>query len=289
MGCKRVWRDAVRRTSVGWWRILVVLVSGIGFLFGGGEGAVRADEARSPCAIHYPSDQRISWQCRRLQRGENLETLFGPRWIDVARFNRIDRRHAQPGREIKVPNRLDEVAAFTPLPSRYPAGLQEAKLIVVDLTEQFLGAYEQGVLRFSFPIASGEPDNPTPEGDFHITAAHRAHQSCLYTIEGTDVPYPMQYALRFYINPEGVSYWIHGRDLPGYPASHGCIGLSDEQMQLQYYGLPFRPRLNDAKRLYEWVVENLADVGAVQTLSNGPRVVIQGTTPKGNRTGRAIP
>ena len=29
----------------------------------------------------------------------------------------------------------------------------------------------------------------------------------------------MNYALRFYVNREGVSYRIHGRDIPGYPAS----------------------------------------------------------------------
>lgn len=269
--------------------VLWMLVVAVVLLFGEWRQAGWATEVPSPCAVYHPSDQWITWNCRRLQKGETLEKLFGQRWVDVARFNRIDRRHAQPGREIKIPSRLDDVVDFTPLPQRYSAGSPEARLIVVDLTEQFLGAYEEGVLRFSFPIASGEPDNPTPAGDFRITAAHRAHQSCLYTIEGTDVPYPMQYALRFYINPEGVSYWIHGRDLPGYPASHGCIGLSDEEMQVQYYGVPFQPRLNDAKRLYEWVVGNLTDVGAVQTLSNGPRMVIQGTTPKGNRTGRAVP
>ena len=31
------------------------------------------------------------------------------------------------------------------------------------------------------------------------------------------------------------SYWIHGRDVPGFPASHGCVGLYDEQMQFDYY------------------------------------------------------
>ncbi len=27
------------------------------------------------------------------------------------------------------------------------------------------------------------------------------------------------------------AFWIHGCDLPGYPASHGCVGLYDEEMQ----------------------------------------------------------
>lgn len=233
----------------------------------------------SPCAIHYPSDQQVVWHCRRLQRGETLEKLFGPRWIDVARFNRIDRRHAGPGREIKVPLHLEEVSDFTPLPPIYPPGTGDEKLVLVDLTEQFLGAYEHGRLKFSFPIASGTPENPTPVGEFRISAAHRTHRSCLYTIEHTDAPYPMHYALRFHINKEGVSYWIHGRDLPGFPASHGCIGLSDEQMQATYYGTPALPTLEDAKTLYEWALEGVTETGAMQVLAHGARVIIQGAGP----------
>jgi hypothetical protein len=62
----------------------------------------------------------------------------------------------------------------------------------------------------------------------------RSTRPTAYTIESTPVPYPMRYALRFYVNAQGVSYWIHG------PV---CIGLADEQMQRQC-----------AKRLYEWVI-----------------------------------
>ncbi|QOJ35973.1 MAG: L,D-transpeptidase family protein [Nitrospira sp.] len=250
----------------------------------GAERPVLAADRISPCAIHYPSDRRIAWQCRRLQRGETLESLFGSRWQDVARFNRIDRRHVQPGREIKVPLRPEEVAQFHPLPSRYPLGEQEDKLILVDLSEQFLGAYERGILRFALPIATGGPDHPTPIGDFRITAAHRTHRSCLYTVEGTDVPYPMHYALRFHVDGQG-SYWMHGRDLPGYPASHGCIGLSDEQMQQRYYGAPAQPALADAKRLYEWVVGEHAEEEAWRPIPNGPRVVISGQAPRGYVSG----
>lgn len=242
-----------------------------------------AGEDRSPCAIHYPSDQGIAWQCRRLQRGEGLEKLFGTRWRDVARFNRIDRRHAVPGREIKVPLRIEEVAEFTPLPRTYHGGVRGEKLILVDLTEQFLGAYEKGQLRFSLPIASGGAENATPVGEFRISAAHRTHRSCLYSIDHTDEPYPMHYALRFHINKEGVSYWIHGRDLPGFPASHGCIGLSDEQMQAAYYGTPTFPLLEDAKMLYDWAIEGVNETDSLQVLTNGPRVVIQGVAPTSHR------
>jgi hypothetical protein len=234
---------------------------------------------RGPCEIHYPSDATVEWDCRIILPGESLETIFGEYWVDVARFNRIDRRHAHSGVSIKVPKRLEDLAQFTPLPLVYPPGELRKKFILIDLTEQFLGAYEFGALRFSAPIASGNELNETPTGKFRLTAAHRQHQSSLYTIEGTDLPYPMNYALRFHVNREGVSYWIHGRDMPGYPVSHGCIGLYDESMQKEQYGIPKEPELNDAQTLFEWVLGSEPDEERVIPLPRGPRVHIIGQAP----------
>jgi hypothetical protein len=234
---------------------------------------------RSTCEIVYPSDAAVKWDCRTLRSGESLETLFGEDWIDVARFNRIDRIHAYAGVSIKVPRRIADVKLLAPLPLFYPAAESDAQFILIDLAEQFLGAYEYGALRFALPIASGNGHDDTPTGEFRLSAAHRARQSCLYTVEGTDRPYPMNYALRFYINREGVSYWIHGRDLPGYPASHGCIGLYDEPMQKEVYGAPNDPELNDAKKLFEWVLGGAATDDRVIPLPRGPRVHISGQAP----------
>lgn len=230
----------------------------------------------SRCAIPYPSDTRIDWECRRLRARETLETLFGNRWVDLARFNRIDRRHAIPGVSLKIPKRLEDVAGFTPMSQEYPPAAAEAKFILVDLTEQFLGAYEYGRLAFSAPIATGERRKETPAGEFVITAAHRHHHSSRYTIEKTSIPYPMNYALRFHISKTGVAFWIHGRDIPGYPASHGCIGLYDEPMQKRYYGYPRQPVLDDARILYKWVLAPLSEDEKYRILDNGPRVLIVG-------------
>jgi hypothetical protein len=234
---------------------------------------------RGPCEIHYPSDATVEWDCRVIPPGESLETIFGEYWVDVARFNRIDRRHARPGLSIKVPRRLEELAQFTPLPLVYPPGELNEKFILIDLTEQFLGAYEFGALRFATPIASGNGLNETPTGAFRLTAAQLQHQSGLYTIEGTDRPYPMNYALRFHVNREGVSYWIHGRDMPGYPASHGCIGLYDESMQQEQYGVPKDPELFDAERLFVWVLGSEPDDDRMIPLPRGPMVHIIGQAP----------
>lgn len=237
------------------------------------------------CQISYPSDAAIPWECRTLKKGDSPLKLFGARWPEVLRFNRIDRRHFGSGLSLKVPRDLEALADFTPLPREYPEAALAEKYILVDLAEQYLGAYEYGQLRFSAPIASGGRETPTPNGDFKITAYHRDHISSLYKIEKTDTPYPMHYALRFFTNPVGVDFWIHGRDVPGFPASHGCIGLYDEEMQHHYYQNPNKPILQDVISLYAWLIGPRPDSGNLTNLKDGPPVKIIGT-PSGHAAPR---
>jgi L,D-transpeptidase catalytic domain len=255
--------------------ITVIMVTGLPAV----SLADSSKKQRGPCEVQYPSDVTVEWDCRIIPRGGSLEAIFGEYWMDVARFNRIDRRHARPRLSIKVPRRLEDLALFTPLPLFYQAAEEDEQFILIDLSEQFLGAYEYGALRFAMPIASGNGLNETPTGKFRLTAAHLHHQSDLYRIEGRDQPYPMNFALRFHVNREGVSYWIHGRDMPGYPASHGCIGLYDESMQKELYGAPKDPELSDAKKLFEWVLGGEPDDDRVIPLPRGPRVHIIGQAP----------
>jgi lipoprotein-anchoring transpeptidase ErfK/SrfK len=228
------------------------------------------------CSVFHPSDGLIAWDCRRIKKGETPEMLFGDRWLDVLRFNRIDRRHLTAGVSIKVPRDLADIEEYSPLPDTYPKAAQEEKFILVDLFEQFLGAYENGEMVFSFPIASGNRKNRTPTGNFRIDAFNRRHKSSLYKIEKTNAPYPMHYALRFFTNVQGVDFWLHGRDLPGYPASHGCGGLYDEEMQQKFYRFPRKLQLQDARTLYEWAIGAQEDSGRFTRLKNGPRVRIIG-------------
>jgi hypothetical protein len=255
---------------------------------------IAAVKVKSLCEVHYPSDARIEWQCRKLEWKDTPEGLFGEHWQEVLRFNRLDRRHFFGGRSIKVPTRLDDIKGFTPLPATYPDAAGEDKFILVDQAEMFLGAYEHGRLVFSYPVAVGIEGHRVPNGEFRIDAADRKHQSNLYTVEEIGRPYPMHYGLRFYVDKSletTPSYYIHGRDVPGYPASHGCIGLYDEEMQVEYYSAHDRkvnkpyyhelkpPFLNDARKLYQWVIGSRPDPGTFRKISYGPRVRIIGTPP----------
>lgn len=242
--------------------------------------AARPPKIMSLCDLHYPSDDRVEWECRKLKWSDTPQKLFGKYWQDVLRFNRMDRHHFIGGLSIKVPKRLDAIGGFTPLPARYPDAAQEAKFILVDQSEMFLGAYEYGKLVFSFPAAVGVEGHRVPNGEFRIDAVDRRHRSDVYPIEEIGLPYPMHYGLRFAVDRfYWVSYWIHGRDVPGYPASHGCIGLYDEEMQKKYYHDPKKPVLAAAKKLYTWVIGRHPDSGRFHRITYGPRVLIIGTPP----------
>jgi hypothetical protein len=233
--------------------------------------------------VEYPSLKSIKWQGRFIRPQDSLESLYGKDWIWVARFNRIDRRHVYPGMTIKEPASMDDIRDYTPLPQEYEPARRHRKYLLLDVTEQWIGAYERGKLKFSMPAATGKAGNETPLGIFRIDARHLTHTSSLYKVPGEEGgQYPMDNALRFHFDDKNVGYWIHARDLPGRPASHGCVGLFDEAMQRRVFSVPKQPVLLDSQKLYAWAAPDSAygvDDGSHQEIANGPLFEIRGALP----------
>jgi hypothetical protein len=249
-----------------------------------GPAASPEDRAREDLSRYeYPSMAKIHWKAHFVMPQENLERLFGKDWIAVARFNRIDRRHTYPGMTIKVPVRMEDIRNYSPLATIYEPARKHAKYILLHVNEQWIGAYEFGRLVFSMPAATGIEGHLTPTGIFRAEAYHRRHTSSLYKTAKGDAQYPMDYAIRFLIDKEQISYWIHARDLPGRPASHGCVGVFDEAMQHRVYGVPDKPVIKDAAKLYGWTIGEVAyalDDGTQQSIIDGPIIEITGELPK---------
>jgi len=233
--------------------------------------------------IEYPSHAKIAWRAHFIRPEDTLESLFGRDWPYVARFNRVDRRHVYPGMTIKVPVDLAACRTYSPLPAEYPPAERYEKYILIDLTEQWIGAYEYGELQFSAPAATGAAGHETPVGIYQIDARDLTHSSSLYKTEDQSDQYPMDNAMRFHVGADNVSYWIHARDLPGKPASHGCVGLYDEQMQNRVYGSPPVPVLLDSQKLYDWAVgedEYEDDPGITELIEDAPMVEVRGELPR---------
>lgn len=89
--------------------------------------------------------------------------------------------------------------------------------VVIGLNEQLAFAYDGDELIGVSTISSGTEKHPTPTGIFPILEKKRMHRSIRYD----NAPMPFMQRLDDY----GVA--MHAGNLPGRPASHGCIRLPD--------------------------------------------------------------
>ena len=91
-------------------------------------------------------------------------------------------------------------------------------LVYVDLGRQRATVYRNGVRIGVSTISSGKDGYSTPTGVFTILEKDKDHRSRTYD----DAPMPYQQRLTW----KGVA--MHAGNLPGYPASHGCVRLPME-------------------------------------------------------------
>jgi hypothetical protein len=97
-------------------------------------------------------------------------------------------------------------------------------LLVVSLATQRAVVYRNGVPIGISTVSSGRPGYETPTGAFVILQKRVEHYSNLYN----NAPMPYMQRLTW----GGVA--LHAGQLPGYPASHGCVRLPLEFARLLY-------------------------------------------------------
>jgi L,D-transpeptidase catalytic domain len=96
------------------------------------------------------------------------------------------------------------------------SGAPEGPLeIVVSLDAQMAYVYRGGSLIGASTVSTGKEGHETPTGHFPILQKRKVHHSNRYDNA------PMPYMQR--LNWHGVA--LHGGQIPGYPASHGCVRL----------------------------------------------------------------
>jgi hypothetical protein len=87
--------------------------------------------------------------------------------------------------------------------------------IVVSIPLQIAYIYRGGTLIGATTVSTGQPGNDTPVGRFNILQKREKHFSNLYD----NAPMPFMQRLTW----DGIA--LHGGQIPGYPASHGCVRL----------------------------------------------------------------
>lgn len=123
--------------------------------------------------------------------------------------------------------------------------------IEIDLGTQRAYLLKKGRKIAETPISSGRTTHLTPRGNFEITQKDLNHFSSLYgkivdrrtgrvVVSNADTtmpvppgcvfkPAPMRYFLRF-----NGAVGTHAGNLPGYPASHGCVRMPADKAKLFY-------------------------------------------------------
>jgi hypothetical protein len=124
-------------------------------------------------------------------------------------------------------------------------------LVVVNLETQRLVLFRNGVPVAASTVSSGKTGHETPTGVFTILQKNAAHRSKTYN----NAPMPNMQRL----TARGIA--LHAGNLPGYPASHGCVRLP----------LAFSKLLYGATQLGMTVV--ITAIPALPTATEGPALV----------------
>jgi hypothetical protein len=101
---------------------------------------------------------------------------------------------------------------FTWHPERSPKG---PVAVVVSVPEQLVHVYRNGIRIAVTTCSTGKPGHETPTGVFTILEKDKDHRSSTYN----GAPMPNMNRLTW----DGIA--LHAGQLPGYPASHGCVRL----------------------------------------------------------------
>lgn len=97
-------------------------------------------------------------------------------------------------------------------------------LVVVSLPEQLAHVYRNGIEIGRSSVSTGRKGHRTPTGVFQILQKDRRHHSNKYN----NAPMPYMERLTW----DGIA--LHAGQLPGYPASHGCVRLPLEFSKLLF-------------------------------------------------------
>ncbi|GGH12489.1 L,D-transpeptidase [Sphingobacterium alkalisoli] len=146
----------------------------------------------------------------------------------ILALNRIDRYHLKRADMLVVPDSVStDLTVYTPFPPRLEELDDVPKIVFFSYPYQAFAAYENGLQVRWGPTSMGTQKNPTPTGLFFANWKAEEHIS---TVDD-------EWLLKWNFNIEnekGVGWHLYA--MPGYPASHSCLRLLD----------------NDARWLYDW-------------------------------------
>ncbi|MCH4823635.1 L,D-transpeptidase [Gramella lutea] len=141
-------------------------------------------------------------------------------------LNRIEQNRIKPKMAIIVPECIShELVEYSPMPQHVHVMKCLPKSLIINQRIQAFGLYENGDLIRWGPISSGKKSTPTPNGLYYTNYKSKMKTSSVN--HAWKLPYYFNI-----MNNEGIG--MHQYEMPGHPASHGCIRLKMEDAQFIY-------------------------------------------------------
>jgi hypothetical protein len=199
------------------------------------------------------------FKVQSLKSIKELESRLGKdAFAAMLKMNRIDKRHIHTGDSLVIPDASADLMGIAPFPIQLEIARKIPKLVLVSRRVQAFGAYESGRLVRWGPTSTGKKSTPTPAGLYHANWKAKKRRSSVN----------QSWILPWCFNLDdtaGISF--HQFDLPGYPASHGCVRLLEE----------------DAKWIYDWADQWTLSRIDQSILAFGTPVVIFGDYTYGEK------
>lgn len=191
----------------------------------------------------YSSDS-IFKKAKKHFSDDELSTILALNRIDINRMYRV--------KKLIIPDSIyTNFMDYSPFPSVIAELVEIKKLIVISYPIQAFALYESGRLIVWGPTSMGKKSTPTPIGLFHTNWKAKK------TISTVNEEWILNWYFNI-VNLDGIS--MHEYELPGYPASHSCIRLREQ----------------DAKFIYDWADQWIIENNGRTIIANGTPVIIYG-------------
>lgn len=252
----------IKQQHVIWAFLLILVGTSLYFVAMGPDKAVSVvletptkDIAIEPEAPIVPPEPKISYRSIVVttdKPGAEIANEVGLSKVPfVLTFNRLDDKHIVKNTTITIPSELTDWSALSPFPSILDAAKDIPKLLLVSQRIQAIGAYENGTLVRWMVTSTGKKDTPTPSKLYFTNWKGKLVISSIKD----------EWILPWYFNldnTQGIS--LHQYELPGYPASHSCVRMTEA----------------DAQWVYEWADQWIVSPDEQQVLAAGTPTIIFG-------------
>lgn len=170
----------------------------------------------------------------------------------ILALNRLDNKNKWRADTLAIPDKMDHtLMSYSPFPFKVDALKDVHKIAFFSYPIQAFAIYDNGVLQKWGPTSMGKKSAQTKRG---LMFGNWKKELAISTVESS---WKLPYNFNIH-NFLGIGW--HQYDLPGFPASHSCLRLLED----------------DAKYLYNWGETWVLNKGGASVRANGTPVIVYG-------------